>query len=1028
MTTLLGTVLRGMRARALLSLGSVLLTALAIGSAVLGPIFAEAVTSSYVSARLNAAHPTLTGVTWVLGRSDQVTDPPGVVLTEVEQAADRESPGPFGAAVGQLQSRLYTGLGSAELEFVARPGQCQHLDVEGRCPASAGEVLVLSSDLEKLGVAIGEEVPLPIGTPHPDAVDPVESPVTSMIVVGSYTAPDEEQADWWFDPSRLASVPLRFDDITETVIAFRPASFLTVVDTFDEIPAGDLSVTADLPLVVPPGATVADVRRAGRTAADSLERRVEVAGGTMTGTNIINDLPAIDREVRQQQETARSSIAPAVLSMLLVALALLMRLLMAACELRVPELALASLRGLGTRQLWALGVAEPLGLVLVATPLGAALGYALSWGLVRAWLVPGLAVPLPPLSLVAGLAVVVAAAAVSVLAVRLVLVASLASQLTGVRRPAASGRAWLVGQLVLVALAGAVLASKLWGGSGQADPDVTDLVLPVLLAVVAGLGATHLISAAARWWTRARSGSRSLSGFVAARAISRRSEGTLVILPLTAAIAVAVFGVGVFDSAAAWRGSVAATASPAHTVWSSPLPVRDTMALTHEIDPAGRWAMAAAGVASPGLGLSAVDAPRLAAVSEWPPSWTPGRDAATVAELIDPPGVVPLVAGREISLTVDNRLATAMWVELRLGEQAGVPVRAYVGPFEPGETTETRAVACRRGCLLEGVTLGGGAATPLEMTGSITLSDLLVDGTAVAGAFGGAGWVASPDLADGVDLALDTGPDELTVDLDTGGAPRAARLATGGLAGARPVLRGADVTEEQVRGYAGAPGGVPLQVVGTAESTPFLGPAAVLVDLTQLTSDTGTYDSFFDTRVLVRDGAPAVVGEALSAQGLTVASTLEDEQGTLDQGAYALALRLYAVVAALVLLMALAGLVVSTAVQLPARRRDAAALRVVGVPRRAVMSAAAREFAVVLGGAAVAGILAGTTAQYVVLRTITLGYVDALSTPQLVAGIDPVRLVLLAALAAAVLGGVAFVSAALTVRGARGSTLRESTR
>ena len=133
-------------------------------------------------------------------------------------------------------------------------------------------------------------------------------------------------------------------------------------------------------------------------------------------------------------------------------------------------------------------------------------------------------------------------------------------------------------------------------------------------------------------------------------------------------------------------------------------------------------------------------------------------------------------------------------------------------------------------------------------------------------------------------------------------------------------------------------------------------------------------------------------------------------------------------VAALVLLMALAGLFVSTAVQLPARRRDAAALRVVGVPRRSVMSAVAREFVVVLGGAAVAGILAGSLAQYVVLRTITLGYVEALSTPRLVAEISPARLLALTAIAAVVLGVAAFISAWLTVRGARGSTLRESAR
>jgi hypothetical protein len=148
----------------------------------------------------------------------------------------------------------------------------------------------------------------------------------------------------------------------------------------------------------------------------------------------------------------------------------------------------------------------------------------------------------------------------------------------------------------------------------------------------------------------------------------------------------------------------------------------------------------------------------------------------------------------------------------------------------------------------------------------------------------------------------------------------------------------------------------------------------------------------------------------------------------LDQSAYALALRLYGVVAALVLLMALAGLFVSAAVQLPARRRDAAALRVVGVPRTAVMVAVVRELAVVLGSAALAGILAGSLAQWVVLRTITLGYADDATTPALVAAISPLRLVVLALLAAAVFGAVALVSASMTVRGARGATLRESAR
>lgn len=1022
---LLGTVLRGMRARALLSLGSLLLTALAVGAAVLGPIFAEAVTSSYVSARLNAAPPLLTGVGWRLD-APTAAAPQDALAGAEEEAASRSS-GPFGDPVGHLSSRRYTSLDASELTFLARPGMCEHLDVEGRCPGAPGEVLLLDSDLDQLGLRVGEEVRLPFGRPHSDAVDPVPSPVRSVSVVGSYTAPDQEQAAWWFDPSRLVSTPLRVDDVSDSVIPRRPAPFLTVVDTFAALPSGEWSVVVDVPLVVPPDATVADVREAGETAEGSLTVRSRVEGGRFTGTNDLTDLAAIDREVRLQQATARSSIAPAVLSLLLVALALLMRLLTAAAELRVPELALASLRGLRAGRLWALGVAEPLTLVLLATPVGAALGYLAAWALVRAWLVPGVPVPVSWVSVVAGAGVALGAAAVGALAVRLVLVSSLASQLTGVRRPAAGGRAGTVAQLALVSLALVVLASRLLGGSGQADPDVTDLVLPVLLAVVGGLAATYAVGAAARRWTRTRAGGRSLRGFVAARAISRRREGTLVVLPLTAAIAVAVFGVGVFDAAATWRASVAATASPAHTVWSSPLPVRDTMALTHEVDPEGRWAMAAASVASPGLGLSAVDAPRLAAVAEWPASWTPGRDAGEVAALIGPRGEVPVVTGRRVSLTLDNRLGTPVWVELRLGERAGVPERAYLGPFDPGRASASATVPCGQGCLLEGLALGGPVASPVVLAGSVEVSDLLVDGTAPTGAFTGAGWVRSPELAEGVDVAVAAGA-SLRVDVDTGDVPAAVRLATGGLAAARPVLRGTDVTEAQVRGYGGVPGGVPLDSVGTAASTPFLGPAGVLVDLTQLTSDEGTYDDFYDTRVLVRDGAPSAVRDALSAQGLTVASTLDREQHTLDQGAYALAMRLYAVVAALVLLMALAGLVVSTAVQLPARRRDAAALRVVGVPRRAVVSAAARELAAVLGAAAVAGILAGTLAQHVVLRTITLGYVDGQSTPALVAGIDPARLVLLTLVVAVVLGAAALVSAALTVRGARGATLRESAR
>jgi hypothetical protein len=268
----------------------------------------------------------------------------------------------------------------------------------------------------------------------------------------------------------------------------------------------------------------------------------------------------------------------------------------------------------------------------------------------------------------------------------------------------------------------------------------------------------------------------------------------------------------------------------------------------------------------------------------------------------------------------------------------------------------------------------------------------------------------------------------LELELETGDTVGMARLTAGGVVRERPALAGPKVQQTALDKLDDGLGLVPVDRVRQIEGMPFVGPSGLLVDHISFITDRPVYNSNLRTRVLQREGAPAEVLDALSAAGLSVETTLADERAVLDQSAYALALRLYGVVAALVLLMALAGLMVSTAVQLPARRRDAAALRVVGVPRRSVMGAVARELLVVLGSAALAGILAGSLAQYVVLRTITLGYAEGLATPALVATVSPARLVVLALLAAAVLGILAMVSASLTVRGARGSTLRESAR
>ena len=199
----------------------------------------------------------------------------------------------------------------------------------------------------------------------------------------------------------------------------------------------------------------------------------------------------------------------------------------------------------------------------------------------------------------------------------------------------------------------------------------------------------------------------------------------------------------------------------------------------------------------------------------------------------------------------------------------------------------------------------------------------------------------------------------------------------------------------------------PSEAVLVAESVPFLGPEGVLIDYSVLTTNRTVYEEEFEVASWHRPTRPNRSTSALAGQGLTVERVYAQERERLDGTAYALALRLYLVASVLVLLMAVAGLVVTTAIQLPGRRMDAAALSVVGVRRRSVLSSVAVEQVVVLGAAAVAGLLAGAAAQLIVLGRITLGQVEEASWPRVVARIDPALLSATALVVAVLLGTVA---------------------
>jgi hypothetical protein len=509
----------------------------------------------------------------------------------------------------------------------------------------------------------------------------------------------------------------------------------------------------------------------------------------------------------------------------------------------------------------------------------------------------------------------------------------------------------------------------------------------------------------------------------------RVDGSTLVVLPLTIAIAVVTFGAGTFDAAGAWRASVAATQAPGSTVWSSELPMAEAVALTHRLDPDGRWLMAT-GTWNAQDGVYVVaDVPRMPAASLWDPSWTPGHSVEDVVALITRPPTPPLTGARlRLGLTVP-RGAEEVTVEMRLRTAGGDTFNAYVGPFAPGTSTATEPVPCERGCTVEGLALAGPAGLPTDLSGEYVVGPLEADGSDASDVLTNGDWQL---VVEGVtQAAQDVRVDGSTLVVTADGSGMAAL--SSGAGGLRPVVAGREAVDRLGRVAAGAAtstvgGPPPSEAVLVAESVPFLGPEGVLIDYAVLTTNRTVYEEEFEVRVLAAADTPERVSAALAGQGLAVERLFTQERERLDGTAYALALRLYLVASVLVLLMAVAGLVVTTAIQLPGRRMDAAALSVVGVRRRSVLSSVAVEQVVVLGAAGVAGLLAGAAAQLVVLGRITLGEVEEASWPRVVARIDPALLSGTALVVAVLLGTVALLSAWATVRRARGASLREKAR
>lgn len=983
---MIATVLRGLISRRVLNGGALLLAVVAIAAGVLGPTYQRAATQSYLVVTLRSEPAPDTGIlaTWKPEPGDQVGETDARTDFEAVLPPQFTAPNAMLVADGGVSHAL--GVHPARPVFMAGADDpCGHVTlVAGHCPTAPGDIAVLQGDLGTLGVRLGERVRAFPGRP-------------AYRVVGLYAA-DPAQSDWWFDPATLASVayaPALPNGMLER--PFQPAPFLTTPATVADL---DWSVRLTSRLDVPADVSLAQVR----AAADAAGR---LQPTTRLQYDFRNDLPDLVTQIDQRQQQARSAVAPAMVALILVAAVLLLRLFAAAVELRRPELGLAALRGWTAGRMWAFGLAEPYAVLVAAVPLGAAAGFLATLAMARMWFEPGLPVTIPAGSAIAVAAVTVLLMLGTAWVLRRTLTETVADRLAPERRPAPLGRTALVGVLLLVAATLAVGATALLRPAGG-SPDLIDLIVPILLAILGGLVAAALVRLAARAALGRTARSRRLAGFLAARTLARRSEAVLMVLPLAAAATIGVFAAGIETSAAHWRESAAATLVGADLDYETTLPLNEAMALTHRLDPDGRYLMAAA--TDPLLDGVVVDADRLDAVAAWPADW--GMSAADAARASRRSGRVVL-QGARIGATLESDASIPVGVIVTYLDDDEQIRTAFLGPYSDGTTTRTADLrGCARGCALGSMTFGGPNGQPAAVTGTATLQQLTVDGAPVDL---GSGWhptSAAIGVGDGFALTFDAPqPEQLVLDAPDLPAPL-------------PVLTGRGVTgpPDDTNRFAVTRAGDPL------ESMPFRGPSGRLVDASTFLRVTLSSFRPESVHVLARADTPPAILHRLSSRGMTGPTRLSDVRRVLDHEAFALVLRLYLVVSAVVLVLAAGGLVATLLVQLPARRREAAALRVAGVRRRSIIGGVALELTASLLTATVVGAAVGWLAQWIVVRSVTLGYATDRLTPRSLPDFGWADAAVLVAPLALVLLALAVLTAAGIVRGARAATLRENAR
>ena len=1028
--------LRALRWRASATIVVLVVATAAVVAANSGPFYYTAVASNVLHSTLAAATATADGLTAI----------PSPALGGIPTRARVLIPLAQHDRLGRWYSPAITTFDAGVIvpanekgrsygtDLVSRTGVCAHLRfVSGTCPTAADQVAITVRSAEVLQAHLGSQVVL---VSH-DVVTPTQVTVVGLVKVGTGRAP-YWMGDNFFDyaglPKTASGIAQFLNRRAPSVVQQLPLldAFFTVPATVEKLP---LSALVQFRL---------RVNTVGVNDAPQLLRAGKSFAYTANTKYIDPVTTQLDSELTQvtQQDNLMLAVVVVVsLELVLLTLFILFGLVARTVEGRQREISLAKLHGFRRRSVLAVGLLEPLVILLAAIPLGVVLAWV-AMRIASALVLSNAPVLFSPLVIYASLAAFGGGLLATFFGAWRILRRPLSDELTGSEAQlSAAARAALEAMVVILAI-GAMVELRVSGVLSGGEPNPLALFAPALIAVAIGVLGVRLVPVICRAGIRWTRDTTRLAAHLAVRQVARRPANLRQILVLSLATGLASFAVVGWAVAAQNRVARADFEIGAARVLQVKVPVSvNLISAVDRADPSGRYAMAAEESITPSEALLALDTRRLGRVGYWQRSVS----GASLQQLVDwlRPKLSPemVMQGRQARLTV--ALAAPLDPEpdlqFNLFDSGGDSTLVDFGLIRPGTHTYVASLpsVCAGGCRVSEMVPvwqpnpGG----PQKVNYSLVLSSLQTrsgphsawrtdfGGFSRPGywqpAFPGASGSGSPDgkltthfTSSGTELwvpGLTPGPLPLTLPGVTTSAAQESN----------PVYASAedfDGTE------------LTLNLSRETRALPRLGEYGFLLDLPlALRAETSIPFATSD-QVWLAPHAPARVIQRLRQEGLIIESSQTPAPllYSFDHGGLAFGYVFFLFAAGAAVLLAACSGVATVLMSARGRGFELAVLRATGVSRRTLLLSLIFEQLLVVIPGIVLGLLAGVLAAALALSSVPQ-FGSNVGAPPPATTLPWLPIVCTAVVMVVFLATTASVSSLVALRRARYQTLRSET-